>query len=114
MYSGSKAFLDAFTTSLHRKLRGSGVHASVMRLGPVNPGLFDQARELENSGSIPAEKLAVGVERVSCVLWRLLSHPHRVVYVPAWLRIFRFAEPVFGNLVDLFGSLLLRRAARKK
>ena len=34
LYAASKAFLDAFTTSLARELRGSGLHASVMRLGP--------------------------------------------------------------------------------
>ena len=110
MYSGSKAFLDAFTTSLHRELRGSGVHASVMRLGPVKTEFFDQARGLENGGSVPAEKLAVGVESVNRALWRLLEHPRRVVYVPAWLSVSRFAEPVFGNIVDLFGPLLLRRS----
>jgi len=114
MYSGSKAFLDSFISSLNRELRGSGVHASVMRLGPVKTEFFDQARALENGGSVPAEKLAVGVERVSRALWRLLSHPRRVVYVPAWLSISRFAEPVFGNIVDLLGPLLLRRADGKK
>jgi short-subunit dehydrogenase len=114
MYSGSKAFLDAFTTSLHRELRGSGVHASVMRLGPVKTEFFDQARALENGGSVPAERLAVSVKRVSRALWRLLNHPRRVVYMPAWLSVSRFAEPVFGNIVDLMGPLLLRRASKKK
>jgi hypothetical protein len=114
MYSGSKAFLDAFTTSLHRELRGSGVHASVMRLGPVKTEFFDQARGLENGGSVPAESMAVDVERVNRALWRLLSHPRRVVYVPAWLSVSRFAEPVFGNIVDLFGPLLLRRAEKRR
>ncbi len=114
MYSGSKAFLDAFTTSLHRELRGSGVHAGIMRLGPVRTEFFDQARALENGGSVPAEKLAVGVKLVSRALWRLLNHPRRVVYVPAWLGVSRFAEPVFGNIVDLLGPLLLRRADKRR
>jgi len=35
VYSASKAFLDAFTTALHRETRGTGVHVSVMRLGSV-------------------------------------------------------------------------------
>lgn len=114
MYSGSKAFLDAFTTSLHRELRGSGVHTGVMRLGPVRTGFFDQARALENGGAVPAEKLAVDVERVSRAFWRLLNHPRRVVYVPAWLSLSRFAEPLFGNIVDLIGPLLLKRSDKKR
>ncbi len=114
MYSASKAFLDAFTTSLHRELRGSGVHASVMRLGPVQTEFFDQARRLENGGSVPAERLAVSVERVNQALWRLLNHPRRVAYVPGWLRVSRFAEPVLGDLVDLFGPLLLRRSEKSR
>jgi hypothetical protein len=114
MYSASKAFLDAFTTSLHRELRGSGVHASVMRLGPVKTEFYDQARGLENGGSVPAESLAVGVEQVSRSLWQLLNHPRRVMYVPGCLWISKFAEPVLGNLVDLFGPLLLRRAEKRR
>ncbi len=35
MYSASKAFLDAFSASLYRELRGSGVTVSAIRLGPV-------------------------------------------------------------------------------
>lgn len=114
MYSASKAFLDAFTTALHCELRGSGVHASVMRLGPVKTEFFDQARGLENGGSVPAESLAVGVEKVNQALWRLLQYPRRVVYVPGWLWISKFAEPVFGNIVDLFGPLLLRRTEKPR
>lgn len=114
MYSGSKAFLDAFTTSLHRELRGSRVHAGVMRLGPVRTGFFDHVRALENGGSVPAEKLAVDVELVSRALCHLLNHPCRVVYVPAWLSLSRFAEPLFGNIVDLLGPLLLRQADKRR
>ena len=114
MYSASKAFMDAFTTSLHRELRGSGVYASVMRLGPIKTEFYDQARGLENGGSIPAEHLAVSVERVNRSLWRLLNHPRRVAYVPAWLGVSRFAEPVLGGLVDLLGPLLLRRSEKSR
>jgi short-subunit dehydrogenase len=112
MYAGSKAFLDAFTTALHRELRGSGVHASVMRLGPVKTEFFDQARQMENGGPVPAERLAVDVETVSRALWRLLQHPRRVVYVPFWLGVVPFVEPLLGNLIDLLGPLLLKRNNR--
>lgn len=109
LYSATKSFLDAFTTSLHRELRGSGVHASVMRLGPVKTEFFDRAKELENGDAVPAEKLAVSVEKVNHALWRLLLHPRRVVYVPGWLRVSRLAEPLLGGIVDRLGPLLLRR-----
>jgi short-subunit dehydrogenase len=112
MYSGSKAFLDAFTTSLYRELPGSGVHASIMRLGPVQTEFYDQARNLENGGSIPAENLAIGVDKVNKSLWRLLNRPSRVMYVPGWLWISQFVEPLLGGIVDRLGPLLLRKTEK--
>lgn len=109
MYSASKAFVDAFTTSLHRELRGSGVIASAMRLGPVETEFYDQAKKKENGSAVPAENLAIPVEQVNKVLWKLLKRPRRVVYVPGWLRISALIEPLFGGLIDLLGPLLLRR-----
>lgn len=109
MYAASKAFIDAFTTSLYRELHGSGVTASVMRLGPVKSEFYDLARNLENGASIPAEKLAIGVEQVNRALWRLLRHPRRVMYVPAWISIIKFAEPLLGGIADQLGPLLLKR-----
>jgi uncharacterized protein len=112
MYAASKAFIDAFTTSLYRELRGSGVAASAMRLGPVETEFYDQARKKENGKSVPAEKLAIPVEKVNRVLWRLLNHPRRVVYVPGWLGISAIVEPLFGWLIDPLGPLLLRRRSK--
>jgi len=112
LYSASKAFLDAFTTSLHRELRGSGVHASVMRLGAVKTEFFDQARSQENGGSVPAERLAVNVNTINHALWRLIVHPRRVIYVPGWLWISQFAEPFLGNIVDSLGPVLLRKTQK--
>ena len=40
LYSGSKAYVDAFTSGLYRELRGSGVKAGVIRPGPVKDGIF--------------------------------------------------------------------------
>jgi hypothetical protein len=113
LYSSSKAFMDAFSTALHRELRGSGVHASVMRLGPVRTDFFDAARRLENGGSIPAERWAVPVERVNRALWRLLEKPRRVVYLPGWLWISQLADPLLGGLIDRLGPLLLRRSGKR-
>ena len=112
MYSASKAFLDAFTTSLFRELHGSGVYASAMRLGPVKTEFYEQARQMENGAPVPAERFAIPVESVNAALWRLLNHPRRSMYVPGWLRISRWLEPLFGGLIDQLGPLLLRRKDR--
>ena len=101
MYGASKAFLNVFTTALYRETRGSGVTASVMRLGPVDTEFYDQARMLENGRSVPAEKAAIPVERVNKALWRLIRHPRRFVYVPRWLVLSRYVENLFGGIIDL-------------
>jgi len=110
VYAASKAFMDAFTTALHRELRGSGVQVSVMRLGPVKTEFYDQARELKNGRSIPAEKFAISTEQVNSVLYRLINHPRRVVYVPGWLAVSRYVEIIFGGVIDRIGPLLLKNS----
>lgn len=109
IYSASKAFLDAFSTSLYRELRGSGVSVSAMRLGPVETEFYEQAKSLENGGAVPAEQFAIPVARVNRALWNLLRRPRRVMYMPGWLSVSRLLEPLFGNLIDPLGPLLLRR-----
>jgi short-subunit dehydrogenase len=109
MYSASKAFLDAFNSSLYRELKGSGVYSSIMRLGPVRTEFYEQARQKENGSPVPAEKMAISVERVNQALWKLLNHPRRVMYVPVWLGVSRLVELMFGGLIDQLGPLLLRR-----
>lgn len=109
LYSATKSFLNSFTTALHRELRGSGVEASVMNLGPVKTEFFDQARMIEGGRSVPAEKLAVSIDKVNQALWRLLTRPKRAVYVPGWLYLVNYADLLFGGIVDLVGPVLLRR-----
>jgi short-subunit dehydrogenase len=109
IYSASKAFLDAFTTSLHRELRGSGVQVSVVRPGPVKTEFFQTARTLPEGGSIPAERFAVSAERVASSIVNLLNHPRRVVFVPWFLCLSAWLELAFGGLIDHLGPLLLRR-----
>lgn len=109
LYSATKSFLNGWSTALHRELRGSGVHASVMNLGPVQTEFFDQAREIEGGRPIPAERFSIPVERVNLALWRLLRRPRRAIYVPAWLSLSKYADLLFGGLVDRIGPLLLRR-----
>ena len=110
VYAASKAFMDAFTTSLHRELQGSGVKASVMRLGAVNTEFFEQARKLKNGRRVPAERFSISTEQVNAALWRLINHPKRVVYVPKYLAVSRYVESVFGGVIDRLGPLLLKKS----
>jgi uncharacterized protein len=109
LYSASKAFLDAFSTSLHREMRGSGVQVSVVRPGPVKTEFFQTARELPGGGTVPAERFSVSAERVADSIAELLEHPRRVDYVPRILVLSAWLEPLFGWLIDRIGPLLLRR-----
>jgi short-subunit dehydrogenase len=109
IYSASKAFLDAYTTSLHRELKGTGVHSSVVRAGPVKTEFFDTARNLDNGGAVPAERFAIPAERVSRAIWRLIQQPRRFVYVPFYLTFTPLLEVFFSALIDQVGPVLLRR-----
>lgn len=109
IYSASKAFLDAYTTSLHRELKGTGVHISVVRAGPVKTEFFDTARSLDNGGSVPAERFAIPSERVSRAIWHLIQHPRRFIYVPFYMTLTPLLEIFFSALIDQVGPVLLRR-----
>jgi len=111
MYSATKAFLDAFTTSLHRELKGTRVHASILRPGAVKTDLFDAADQHPGGARIPAERFAVPAHRVAEGVWRVLNHPRRVVYVPGWLVVVPWVELCFGWAQDGLGPLLLKRSA---
>ena len=111
VYSASKAFMDAFTTSLHRELRGSGVNASVVRLGPVKTEFFDSARGMQNGRRVPGEFFAISIDRATSAIKRVIIHPRRVAYIPAFLRCTRAVEFFFGGLIDTLGPLLLRKRA---
>ena len=110
MYSATKSFLDSFTTALARELRGTRVHASVVRAGPVKTEFGEAALNKENGGHVPTEKVGVTPERVAREIWKLLQRPRRVVYVPRWLWIVPWVELSFGWLEDWIGPLLLRRS----
>ena len=109
VYSASKASLDAFTTSQHRELRGSGVQVSVVRPGPVRTEFFQTARTVPEGGSIPAERFAVSAERVASAIVNLLDHPRRMVFVPWFLVASGWFELTFGWLIDRLGLILLHR-----
>jgi hypothetical protein len=113
LYSASKAFLDAFTTSLCRELRGTPIRVSVIRPGPVATEFFDAAASRSLGARLPAERLGIRPERVARAVLSVLRRPRRAVYVPWTLGIVPWVEACFGWLMDLVGPLHLRaRSAR--
>ena len=114
LYGATKSFLDNFTTALTREMRGTHVHASVVRAGPVRTEFGEAALGKENGGHVPTEKVGVTSERVAWEIWKLLLRPRRVVYIPRWLGIVPWAELSFGWIIDIVGPLLLQRRTGKQ
>lgn len=108
IYGSSKAFLDSFTTILHRELRGTKVHVSILRAGPIKTEFFDAARKMENGGNIPAENIATSTSAVARKIWNLIRHPRKIVYIPFWMMFSPLLEIFFERLIDLVGPLLLK------
>lgn len=111
VYSATKSFIDSLTTALFRELRGSGVHVSAVRPGPVTTEFFRTAASLPAGGAVPAERFAVSPASVSRVICNLVRRPRRVAYVPRGLGIVPWIEAAFGWVFNLIGPLLLRRRA---
>ena len=109
LYGATKAFLDNFTTALHRELTGTHVHVSVVRAGPVRTEFGAAALALENGGHVPTEKMGVTPEKVAERVWALLQRPRRFVYVPGYLCLTPWLELSFGWIIDRLGPLLLKR-----
>jgi short-subunit dehydrogenase len=112
IYGASKAFMDAFTTSLHRELVGSGVHTSVVLPGPVKTEFFDQCAQQSQGRRIPAEAFAIPVERVADAVWSILRQPRRFLYVPWYIALSPWLEYLFAPIIDRLGPLLLKRSTR--
>ncbi len=108
LYGATKSFLDNFTTALYRELAGTRVHVSVVRAGPVRSEFGEAALRRENGMHVPTEKMGVTAEAVANRIWGLIRRPHRVIYVPAWLRVVPWAELSFGWIIDRVGPLLLK------
>jgi short-subunit dehydrogenase len=108
LYSATKAFVDALSTSLYRELAGTNVKVSVVRTGAVATGFYDIASEGSAGPRIPVEWLAIRPETVADRVWKLIQNPARVLYVPRTLRFVPWIELSFGWLMDRIGPLLLR------
>ena len=109
VYSATKAFVDAFTTALHRETAGSGVNVSVLKPGPVETEFYALADRRPAARRMPARKYAVSAEAVAEQVWNLLARPRRVAYVPRLLAIAPWVELYFGWIMDLVGPQLLKR-----
>ncbi len=112
VYSASKAFMDAFTTSLHRELVHSGVHVGVIRPGAVKTGFSVAAAAKAGGGHLPTEKGGISALHVADAVWSVLLRPRRVVYVPWYMRSTLWLENTLGWLIDRLGPLLLQRAEK--
>jgi short-subunit dehydrogenase len=112
LYSATKSFLDAFTTSLYRELRGTSVHLSVVRAGAVSTPFFKKAANRPGSQMIPFQRFAIQPKEIAQRVVSLIRYPRRVLYVPRWLRIVPWLELSFGWLMDQVGPALLRSKPR--
>jgi short-subunit dehydrogenase len=112
VYAATKAFVDAFSRSLGRELRGTGVTVSVVRPGPVASEFFVRARIGSSYDRIPAERLGISPHVVARRVVALIRRPRQVAYVPRALSLVPFAALAFGWLLDLIGPLHLRGRAR--
>jgi uncharacterized protein len=112
LYSSTKAFLDAFTSSLYRELRRSRVRISVVRAGPVKTDFFSTAQSQPGGGAVPAERFAISAEAIAHRIWSLVQRPHKVTYIPRILAVTPWIESIFGGLIDRLGPLLLERTSK--
>jgi short-subunit dehydrogenase len=69
LYSATKAFVDALTTSLYRELTGTNVKVSVVRAGAVATPFYDVASKDPSSPRIPGEWFAIKPETVADRVW---------------------------------------------
>jgi short-subunit dehydrogenase len=114
LYSATKAFVDALTTSLYRELTGTNVKVSVVRVGAVATPFYDVASKDPSSPRIPVEWLAIQPETVADRIWGLVKRPTRIIYIPRILRVVPWIELGFGWLMDRIGPLLLKVQLKKR
>ncbi|MEA5077536.1 MAG: SDR family NAD(P)-dependent oxidoreductase [Anaerolineaceae bacterium] len=114
LYAASKGYVDSFTKSIYRDLRGTNVSISVLRPGPVKTEFFDRSETYENGGRIPAEQFAVSADRVAQAAWSLINHPCRYRYVPFFMAASVLLEGLFSWVIDLVGPAMLILRDKKK
>jgi dihydroflavonol-4-reductase len=113
LYSATKSFVDALTTSLYRETHGTGVHVSVVKPGAVLTEFYRTAERQPGGSTVPAERFGVSAETVVKAIMGLLRRPRRAVWVPGPLRILPWVEFSFGWIMDRIGPALLRRRSAR-
>ena len=114
LYSAAKGYLDSFTKSLYRELRGTNLSVSIVRAGPIKTNFFSGDVETMDGRRIPAERFAIPPERVANKVWSLILHPRRYAYVPFYSFLSPLLEFLFSWLLDLVGPVLLRFSSKNK
>jgi short-subunit dehydrogenase len=109
LYSATKSFVNAFTTSLYRELSNSRVYTSVVRAGPVTTEFFRNMKSKQSRLMRVVERLGVSPRHVAASVWSLILHPKRKVYVPGWMGVVPFIEFAFGWIMDRIGPLDLKK-----
>lgn len=111
LYSATKSFINAFTTSLYRETSDSRVRVSVVRAGPVTTEFFRTLNKKQNKMLTLVERLGVSPQKIARSVWNLILHPKRKVYVPGWMGVVPFIEFAFGWIMDRIGPLDLKNQA---
>jgi short-subunit dehydrogenase len=109
LYSGTKAFIDNFTISLFRELRGSRVKISVIKPGPVKTNFFTYARDKLKGLVIPAARFGISPLAVAKKIVALVLRPRKIAYIPRFFSLVPFVEFIFSRFIDLLGPLLLKK-----
>jgi dihydroflavonol-4-reductase len=109
LYSATKAFIDSLSTALYREHRGTGVHISAVRPGPVVTDFYRSVAQRSAGRSIPVGRSSIQPTVVADAIIGLLRRPRRAVYVPRRFSILPWVELGFGWLYDRVAGILLRR-----
>ena len=109
LYSATKSFIDSLSTALYREHRGTGVHISAVRPGPVVTDFYRAVTQRSEGRSIPVGRSSIRPEVVADAIVGLLKRPRRAVYVPRKFSVLPWVELGFGWLYDRVAGILLRR-----
>lgn len=102
LYASSKHAVVGFSRALHRELRGSGIHVTVVAPGPARSsfGRVASGRDVDPA-VVPG---GVSVERVARAIMSVIRRPRREAFVPAWYRAGVIVEYLFPRSVDLVAA----------
>ncbi|HWQ46539.1 MAG TPA: SDR family NAD(P)-dependent oxidoreductase [Longilinea sp.] len=108
VYSASKAYLNAFTTAIHRELTGSAIHFGILLPGAVKTEFFTSIEKRPFGRRLNMDWVAITSKQVAGGVWFMLNHPRRKLYLPWWVAVSPWVELLFGGVIDLLGPMLLK------